>query len=63
MVRVLLTLAFSLTLLGAAEAQPREEKVRNDRKKVAAEGFWIYNDFAKGVPDCFASATPLAKSL
>lgn len=44
--RVLLLLA-ALTLVGIvsdAPAQTREEKVREDRRKVEAEGFWIYNN-------------------
>jgi hypothetical protein len=63
MARVILTLACSLTLLGAAGAQPREEKVRNDRKKVAADGFWIYNDFAKGVAEAKKSGKPMVVVL
>ncbi|MBL8853305.1 MAG: thioredoxin family protein [Planctomycetaceae bacterium] len=35
-----------------ANGQTREEKVRNDKQKIEAEGFWIYNDlktaFARG---------------
>jgi hypothetical protein len=63
MIRVFLTLACCLTLLGAAGAQEREEKVRNDRKKVEAEGFWIYNDFAKGVALAKKSGKPMVVVL
>jgi hypothetical protein len=63
MVRVILTLVCSITLLAAAGAQQREEKVRNDRKKVAAEGFWIYNDFAKGLAEAKKSGKPLVVVL
>jgi hypothetical protein len=63
MIRVLLTLAWSITLLGAAAAQEREAKVRNDRKKVEAEGFWIYNDFAKGVAEAKKSGKPMVVVL
>src|SRR6516164_9694267 len=63
MVRVILTLTCSFTLLGATAAQQREEKVRNDRKKVAAEGFWIYNDFAKGVALAKKSGKPMVVVL
>jgi hypothetical protein len=44
---VLLCLGVSLVVTGALNAQSREQKVRNDRRKVEAEGFWIYNDFSK----------------
>jgi len=30
-------------------AQTREEKVREDRRKVEAEGFWIYNDLPQAL--------------
>lgn len=45
--------ALGLTGLLIAQQKPtREEKVRSDREKVEAEGFWIYNDldtaFKKG---------------
>ena len=59
MVRVILTLTCSFTLLGATAAQQREEKVRNDRAKVVKEGFWIYNDLAAG----FALAKKNGKPL
>jgi hypothetical protein len=43
----ILLLSAALTLGGIvsdAPAQTREEKVREDRRKVEAEGFWIYNN-------------------
>lgn len=40
-------------------AQSREDKVRNDKKKIEAEGFWIYNDLAKG----FAKAKETGKPM
>ena len=51
MIRAMLTLAFTVALLGAAAGQEREENVRKDRQKVGAEGFWIYNDFSRGVTE------------
>jgi len=42
-----------------AAAQTREEKVRNDRKKVEADGFWIYND----LPNAFAEAKKTGKPM
>lgn len=32
----------------SSQAQTREQKVRQDRDKVVAEGFWIYNDLLNG---------------
>ena len=52
----LLTLAFALA---AAPAQTREEKVRGDKKKIEAEGKWIYND----VPKALAEATKTGKPI
>jgi hypothetical protein len=63
MIRVLLALVWSIILVSAAGAQEREEKVRNDRKKVEAEGFWIYNDFAKGVALAKKTGKPMVVVL
>src|SRR5215831_10189586 len=63
MIRVLLTLACGIILLGAAGAQEREQKVRTDRKKIEAEGFWIYNDFARGVAEAKKSGKPIVVVL
>lgn len=57
---ILLGLAVLLATTNLADAQKnREEKVRNDRKKVEQEGFWIYNDLATG----FAHARKTGKPL
>jgi hypothetical protein len=56
---VLLALSAALAVSTSASAQTREDKVRNDRKKVEAEGFWIYNDLPKG----FALAKKTGKPL
>ncbi len=43
--RILVVVLFSVLGLEAAlTAQTREEKVRADRRKVEAEGFWVYNN-------------------
>jgi hypothetical protein len=52
-------LLLGLTLLGAVHAQSREERVRNDRKKVEADGFWIYNDFAKAAAEATQTGKPM----
>ena len=43
----------------AADAQTREQKVRADRKKVEADGFWIYNDLAKGFAEAKKTGKPM----
>ena len=42
-----------------AHAQTREEKVRKDREKVEAEGFWIYNDLPAGFEKARSTGKPL----
>lgn len=56
-----LTLCLSVLLPAAASAQtnPREQKVRADRRKVEADGYWIYNDLAKGMAQARASGKPI----
>src|SRR5215475_14553710 len=48
-----------LCVTGMAGAQTREEKVRNDRKKVEALGLWIYNDLEKGFTEARKSGKPM----
>lgn len=57
--RAILVLCFSVCLLAPAFSQTREEIVRNDKKKVEAEGFWIYND----LPKAFAEAKRTGKPI
>jgi hypothetical protein len=45
--------------LGFAPGQSREEKVRNDKQKIEAEGKWIYND----APKAFAEAKTTGKPI
>ncbi len=40
-------------------AQTREEKVRGDKAKVEAEGFWIYNDLPRGFAEAKKTGQPL----
>jgi hypothetical protein len=60
---VLLCLAVGLAVTGGVSAQSREQKVRDDRKKVEAEGFWIYNDLAKGLAEARRTGKPLLVTL
>src|SRR4051812_41115274 len=53
---------FTLATLPAvvlAEPPTREQKVRADRKKVEAQGLWIYNDLAKGFAEARRTGKPL----
>jgi serine protease Do len=55
-----------LVLAAAAAAQapnPREKKVRDDRARVEAAGFWVYNDLPKAVAEATAAGKPLAVVL
>lgn len=40
-------------------AQTRDQKVRSDKTKYEANGFWIYNDLAKGYAEAKATGKPL----
>lgn len=42
-----------------ADAQTREEKVRADREKVVADGFWIYNDLPAGIAEARKTGKPI----
>ncbi len=42
-----------------AVAQTREQKVRDDRAKIEAEGFWIYDDLAAGFAEAKKTGKPL----
>jgi hypothetical protein len=44
---------------GLAAAQTREQKVLDDRKKVEADGFWIYNDVASGFAEAKKTGKPM----
>ena len=59
MIRLTISLVLLLALSTAVQAQTREEKVLADRKKVEAEGFWIYADMAKGFAAAKKSGKPL----
>lgn len=43
--------------------QTREEKVRGDKKRVEAEGFWIYNDLEQGYAEARRTGKPLLVNL
>lgn len=56
---LLLALTGLLLLTGVAAAQTREQKVRADRQKIEAEGFWIYNDLQRGFAEAKKTGKPL----
>lgn len=47
----------------SAWAQSREEKVRNDKKKVEATGYWIYNDLPRAFDEAKQSGKPIVVVL
>lgn len=47
------------TFVGVSFAQDRETKVRNDRKEVEGDGYWIYNNLKAGVGEARQSGKPL----
>ena len=48
---------------GSALAQNREDKVRNDKTKVEAAGYWIYNDVPKALAEAKANGKPIVAVL
>ena len=48
-----------LTHATIAQNPTRDQKVRADRAKVEADGFWIYNDLAKGFAEAERTGKPL----
>jgi hypothetical protein len=59
MSRIALGLTLLLGATAVAPAQTREQKVRGDKEKVEAEGFWIYNDFPRGVAEARKTGKPI----
>ncbi len=59
MLRTLCLLTFLTPGLLFAQGKSREEKVREDRAKVEAEGFWIYNDLPRGFAEAKRTGKPL----
>ena len=57
-----LALALALTLPSPAQ-NPREKKVREDKVKVEADGYWIYNNLPKALVEAKASGKPVVVVL
>lgn len=47
---------------GAAQ-NPREKKVRDDRVKVEADGYWVYNDLPKALAEARKANKPVVAAL
>jgi serine protease Do len=60
MIRMLMvSLMLVLLMCEGVGGQTREEKVRGDKAKVEAEGFWIYNDLPRGFAEAKKTGQPL----
>jgi hypothetical protein len=56
---LLIAAAAWLATIGTLAAQTREQKVRGDKAKVEAAGFWIYNDLPRAFAEAKQSQKPL----
>jgi hypothetical protein len=64
--RTTAAVALALALAQPASAQnqnPREKKVREDKVKVEADGYWIYNDLPKAFAEAKATGKPMVVIL
>lgn len=59
----LIVLVVCLVACSCAVGQSREEKVRNDKRRVEAEGFWIYNDLDKAYAEAKQTGKPILVSM
>ena len=50
---------FCISAVGVYAAGDRETKVRNDRKDVEADDYWIYNDLDRGIAEAKKTGKPL----
>jgi hypothetical protein len=60
---VLALLCLTQAAVAAETKKTREEKVREDRARVEADGFWIYNDIEKGFAEAKRTGKPLLVAL
>ncbi|MBN9118691.1 MAG: PDZ domain-containing protein [Planctomycetes bacterium] len=64
MTRFLAVGALALVLAPPVQAQnPREKKVRDDKVKVEADGFWIYNNLPKAFERAKSEGKPIVVAL
>lgn len=60
---LLLTVLLGCLEAGPVRAQSREEKVRNDKQKVEAAGYWIYGDMPKAFAEGKRTGKPIVAVL
>lgn len=60
---LLTLLVCSLATSLPAQQPTREDKVRNDKTKVEADGFWIYNDLPKAIAEAKRTNKPILANL
>jgi hypothetical protein len=63
LLRFIALFLFAFGFAGAAGAQEREQKVRNDRKTVEEDGYWIYNDLPKAIDEAKKTGKPLLVTI
>ncbi|MBA4186494.1 MAG: peptidase [Planctomycetaceae bacterium] len=64
MLRIIAAFAVFLAVSPHSQAQnPRDKKVRDDKVKVEADGFWIYNDVPKAIEVAKAEKKPIVVVL
>ena len=60
---IALTLTVLLGYSASSPAQSRDQKVRQDKRKIEAEGLWIYNDFPKAQAQAKSTGKPIMAVL
>jgi len=60
---IALTLTVLLGHSASSPAQSRDQKVRQDKRKIEAEGLWIYNDFPKAQAQAKSTGKPIMAVL
>ena len=61
--RTLPVIVLITSLTATTLAQTREQTVRNDRQRVEAEGFWIYNDLPRAFEEAKRTGKPIVVVL
>ena len=57
--RLVACLLFASCVTGSAQSQTRDEMVREDRRKVTEDGFWVYNDLDKAFGQAKQTGKPV----
>src|SRR6266446_51411 len=61
--RLIAFVLFACGIAAGTRAQEREQKVRNDRKTVEEDGYWIYNDLPKAIDEAQKTGKPLLVTI